>query len=45
MLRNAVGESGCQISRGKNVTEVYGSTLLELREGGWMSNFPEKSVT
>ena len=29
----------------KSVTEVYGSTLLALREGGWGSNSQEKSVT
>ena len=29
----------------KNVMRVYGSTLLALRGGGWVSNFKEKSVT
>ena len=26
----------------KTITKVYGSTLLMLREGGWVSNFQEK---
>ena len=28
----------------KYVTKMYGSTLLALRGGGWVSNFQEKSV-
>ena len=28
----------------KSVTKVYGSMLLALRDGGWRSNFQEKSV-
>ena len=36
---------GCKILRGKRVTEVYGSTLLALRGGGWVSNVQENSVT
>ena len=44
MLRNADGGGGgCPFS-GKNVTKVLGSTLLELRGGGWGSNFQKKSV-
>ena len=43
MLRNAVG-GGCQLSRKKAFTKMYGSTLLALRGGGWGSNFQEKSV-
>ena len=46
MLRNADGVGGgCPIFRGKNVTKVYGSTLLALRGGGWGSKFQEKSIT
>ena len=26
----------------KSVTKMYGSTLLALRRGGWVSNFQEK---
>ena len=44
VLRNAVGW-GCQILLGKNITEVYGSTLLALREGEWVFNVQENSVT
>ena len=29
----------------KNVTRMYGSTLLALRGGGWGSNFQGKTVT
>ena len=42
VLRNAVG--GGAISR-KTVTKVYGSILLALREGGWVSIFQGKGVT
>ena len=28
----------------KRITKVYGSTLLALRGGGWVSNIHEKSV-
>ena len=49
MLRNAVG-GGCRVGvsfpgKKKSITEVYGSTLLSLRGGGWGSNSQEKSVT
>ena len=44
MIRNAVGGGGCQLSRKKSVTKMYGSTLLALRGGGWGSNLQEKSV-
>ena len=29
----------------KSVTKMYGSALLALRRGGWVSNFQKKSVT
>ena len=29
----------------KSVTKVYGSTVLALRGGGWVSNFQENSIT
>ena len=35
MLRNSVG---CHTLLGKSATEVYGSTLLAFRGGGWVSN-------
>ena len=44
MLRNAVGVDGCQISRKKSITKMYGSTLLALRGGGWVSNFQKKAL-
>ena len=47
VLRNAVGGGGGGVSafQKKSVTEVYGSTLLALRGGGWGSIFEEKSIT
>ena len=39
MLRNA-GGGGCPIFWGKSVMEMYGSTLLALREGGWGGGTP-----
>ena len=47
-LRNAIvggGGSGASNFQKKTVTKVYGSTLLALRGGGWVSNFRGKSVT
>ena len=46
VLRNAVGGGGegCQLSRKKRY-EVFGSTLLALRGGGWGLNSQENSVT
>ena len=35
---------GCQISMNKSVTNMYGSTLLALRGGGWVSNFQKKAL-
>ena len=43
-LRNAVGGEGMSAFPEKNVTKVHGSTLLPLREGGWGSNFQEKTL-
>ena len=34
----------CQISLKKSITKMYDSTLLALLEGGWVTNFEEKSV-
>ena len=48
VLRNAVGGGGCQLSRKKSVTKVYGSTLLLALRGitvtsGWVGvKFPGK---
>ena len=46
MIRNADGGGGGGVSAftEKNVTKMYGSTLLALRGGGCGSNFQEKSV-
>ena len=45
MLGNAAGEEGADFPE-KIIMKVYGSTLLVLRGGGgWVSHFPEKSVT
>ena len=45
-LRKAVGSGRVSDFHEKSVTKVYGSTLLPLREGGWVGvEFPEKSVT
>ena len=42
VLRNAMGGGGVTVRfPGKIVTKVYGSTLLALREGGWVSNLQE----
>ena len=41
MLLNAIGGGGVSF-HGKNVTQVYGSTLLALRGGGWGSNSQKK---
>ena len=45
VLRNAVGGGWVSAFLEKSVTEVYGSTLLALRGGGWGSNSQVKSVT
>ena len=44
VLRNALGGGRVSDFLGKSVTKMYGSTLLALRGGGWVSNFQEKSV-
>ena len=44
MLRNGVGIKGDPISPENIVMKVYGSTLLVLQGGGWVSNFQEKNV-
>ena len=44
MLRNAVGGGRMSDFPEKSVTKMYGSTLLALRGGGWVSNFQNKSV-
>ena len=43
VLRNAVGVG--DFVREKRVTKVYGSTLLALRRGRWVTNFQKKSIT
>ena len=45
MLHNAVGGGRVSDFPGKNVTKMYGSTLLALRGGGSVSNLQKKSVT
>ena len=44
VLRNAVGGGGVSDFLEKSVTEMYGSPLLALRGGGWVSNFQEKAL-
>ena len=41
VLRNTVGVSKCDE---KSVSKVYGSMLLELRGGGWVSIFQKKAL-
>ena len=43
MLRNAVGGGRVSDFPEKCVTKIYGSTLLALRGGGWVSNFQKKN--
>ena len=43
-LSNAMQRSGSVKCPGKNVTEVYGSMLLALRLGGWISIFQKKAL-
>ena len=45
MLRNAVGGGRVSDFLEKCIRKMYGSTLLALRGGGWVSNFPKRSVT
>ena len=42
MLRNAVGGGRASDFPEKSVTKMYGSMLLALRGGGWVSNFQKK---
>ena len=42
MLCNAVGGGWVSTFLQQSVTEVYGSTLLALRGGGWGVKIPEK---
>ena len=44
-LRNAVGSGRVSNFPENSVTNVYGSMLLALRGGGWVSIFQKKSVT
>ena len=44
MLINAVGSGRVSDFHEKSVTKVYGSTLLPLREGGWVLNFQKKAL-
>ena len=39
MLRNTVGDKRVSDFPEKSVTKMYGSTLLALQGGGWVSNF------
>ena len=43
-LCNAVGGGRVSDYPEKCVTKMYGSTLLELRGGGWVSNFQKKTL-
>ena len=45
VLHNAVGGGRVSDFPEKSVTKKYGSTLLVLRGGGWVSNFRGESVT
>ena len=45
MLRNAVGDGRVSDFFEKSVGKMYGSTLLALRGGGWVSNIQKKSIT
>ena len=45
MLRKAVGGERVSDFPEKSVTKMYGSTLLALREGGWVSDFKKTTVT
>ena len=45
VLRNAVGSGRVSDFPEKNVTKIYGSTLLALRGGGWGVDYQEKRVT
>ena len=45
VLRNAVRGGKVSAFPEKSVAKVYSSMLLELRGGGWGSNFLEKSIT
>ena len=43
VLLNAVGREVTDFPE-NSITEVYGSTLLALRGGGWVSNFQGKNI-
>ena len=43
MLHNAVGGGRMSDVPEKNVTKMYGLTLLALRVGGWVLNFQKKT--
>ena len=45
MLRIAVVGGRVSDFPGKNVTKMYGSTLLTSRGGGWVSNFKKEIIT
>ena len=45
MLRNADGGGGVKFSRKTALRRYKVQRYLALREGGWGSNFQEKSVT
>ena len=44
VLRNAVGGERVSDFPEKSVTKMYGSTLLALRGGGFVSNFQKKTL-
>ena len=44
VLRNAVGGGTVSGFPEKSITKMYGSTLLALRGGGWVSNFLKKAL-
>ena len=44
VLHNAVEGGRVSDFPGKSVTTMYGSTVLALRGGGWVSNFQKKAL-
>ena len=44
MLRSTVGGGRVSDFLEKSVTKMYGSTLLALLGGGWVSNFQKRAL-
>ena len=44
VLRNAVGGGRVSGFLEKSITKMYGSKLLTLEGGGWVSNFQKKAL-